>query len=88
MATCERLADCPFFRKIKYLPKTADQLAITFCHGDNRGCARLWVISNGVRPPEDLFPNESDRALRILSQSGKRPAMVLPIARQKTSNKP
>ncbi len=77
MAHCERLERCPFFTKIRDLPKTAAQLATTYCHGDNRGCARLWLISSGVRPPDDLFPNEGDRALSILSESGKAPASVL-----------
>jgi hypothetical protein len=77
MADCELLAVCALFAKIKDLPKTAAQLATTYCYGDNRGCARLWVASSGVRPPDDLFPNEQDRALRILSKSGKTPASVV-----------
>jgi hypothetical protein len=77
MAECERLEECPFFAKIKHLPRTASQLLTTYCHGDNRQCARLWVVASGVRPPDDLFPNEKDRALRILSGSGKPPASVV-----------
>jgi len=76
MAECERLEKCAFFKKIKDLPKTAAQLAGTYCHGDNTHCARLWVLSSGVSPPDDLFPNENDRALVILSESGKAPASV------------
>lgn len=71
MAHCERLEGCPFFRKIKDLPKTATQLATIYCYGESSGCARLWVVSSGVRPPDDLFPNEKDRALKILSKSVK-----------------
>jgi hypothetical protein len=77
MAECERLEGCPFFKKIKDLPRTAAQLLTTYCHGDNRQCARLWVAASGVRPPDDLFPNEKDRALRILSKAGKEPQSVL-----------
>ena len=77
MAQCKRLEGCPFFKKIKDLPKTAAQLAAAYCYGDSRGCARFWVAESGVRPPDDLFPNEADRALRILTKSGKTPAFVL-----------
>ncbi len=71
MAQCERLNGCPFFKKIQCLPRTVEQLVATYCQGDNTGCARLWVVSAELRPPEDLFPNERDRALRILSDAGK-----------------
>ena len=77
MAQCERLEGCPFFKKIKDLPKTTEQLVSIYCRGNTRGCARLWVLSAGVRVPDDLFPNEKDRALRILSDAGKSPRTVL-----------
>lgn len=77
MAQCKRLEGCPFFKNMEHLPRTAQELANTYCHKDNRGCARLWVLSNGVRPPDDLFPNERNRALRILSESGRIPTDVL-----------
>ncbi len=83
MAHCERLAECPFFMKIKDLPKTAAQLASNYCYADSSSCARLWVISNGVRPPDDLFPSEKDRALRILSKSGISRASVLHTVERK-----
>jgi len=63
-------------------------LVTTYCQGDSSGCARLWVISNGVRPPDDLFPNERDRALVILSNAGKSPAAVVNgLAAKKAANK-
>jgi len=86
MAQCERLQGCPFFNKIEHLPKTAKQLATTYCHGDNRGCARLWAVSAGVRPPDDLFPNEGDRALILITQSGKAPGAFLEALPMKDSH--
>ena len=86
MADCERLEGCAFFVKIRSLPKTAEQLMTNYCRGDNSGCARLWCISSGVSPPDDLFPNERDRALIILQQAGKSPAAILdPEAPRKTA---
>ncbi len=71
MAQCERLNVCPFFKKIQCLPRMIDQLIAAYCEGDNGCCARLWVVSAELRPPEDLFPNERDRALRIIADAGK-----------------
>jgi hypothetical protein len=79
MADCDRLSACPFFKGLRHLPRTADQLVVKYCKGDNTDCARLWVSSSGVVPPEDLFPNETDRALVILAKAGRpRPADAVP----------
>jgi hypothetical protein len=87
MAECERLNGCAFFQKIKHLPKTAEHLANTYCHGDNSRCARLCVISSGLQPPPDLFPNEMDRARLILSEAGKSAMATHGLAAKKASNK-
>jgi len=81
MARCERLDGCPFFKNLEHLPMTAEHLAAAYCNGDNTGCARLWVVANGILPPDDLFPNERDRALRILAEAGRPPTAVFHIAR-------
>lgn len=88
MEDCERLERCPFFRNIKCLPRTAEQLANSYCRGDNSGCARRWVLSAGERPPDDLFPNERDRALRIVSESKAPNTVVGIVSAKKTSRKP
>lgn len=72
MADCERLSTCPFFQRLEFLPRTAEALVQTYCRGDHKSCARYKVFSAGILPPQDLFPNESVRALRILSNSKKR----------------
>jgi len=64
MEDCERLERCPFFRNIKCLPRTAEQLANSYCRGDNSGCARRWVLSAGERPPDDLFPKRTRPGLK------------------------
>ena len=67
MADCERLATCSFFPGISKLPRTSEQLFRSYCRGNSNGCARYVLASKGVRPPDDLFPNESDRALKIIA---------------------
>jgi hypothetical protein len=66
---CERLSGCPFFKNLKHLPRTADQLVASYCYGDSTSCARLQVVSAGIRPPDDLFPNETNRAFNIIAKS-------------------
>jgi len=67
MPKCERLEGCPFFKKLNHLPKLAQDLTASYCHQDNSACVRLFLSSKGVRPPDDLFPDDEKEALRILS---------------------
>ncbi len=69
LAECERLATCPFFQRLSFLPKTAEGLVQIYCRGDHKSCARYKVMSAGILPPQNLFPNESERAARILKKS-------------------
>lgn len=71
LANCEYLNHCLFFNNLEHLPRTALQLASSYCRRDNSGCARLFLISKGVAPPDDLFPNEREEAVRIFSQSSR-----------------
>ena len=68
MADCERLPTCPFFQRLEFLPRTAESLVQVYCRGDHTSCARYNVLSAGIFPPLDMFPNENERALRILSK--------------------
>lgn len=65
MAECTRLPNCVFFARIDSLPKTAGMLRLKYCHDDFHGCARFLCASNGIRPPDELFPNETDSALLL-----------------------
>ena len=42
-----------------------------YCRGDNSKCARYMVFEAlGVgRAPDDLFPNQEDRAKQIIAES-------------------
>lgn len=54
------------------LPRTAGMLKLKYCHGDYKTCARFLCAANGVKPAEDLFPNEIDKALELLQNAGKK----------------
>jgi len=82
MGKCIRLEVCPFFKKIKTLPRTVELLTASYCHRAYSDCARLLVVSKGVRPPDDLFPNDRIEAQRILSQSERQPALTPPTGCQ------
>jgi hypothetical protein len=69
MADCELLAGCIFFNnQMKDMPSMADLYKKNFCRGDASQCAR-YVMSKAVgreNVPEDLFPNQMDRAKKLL----------------------
>jgi len=69
MADCTLLKGCPFFNeKMKNMPALADQYKNKYCRGDNSKCARYMVYQKLGRSavPVDLFPNQLDRAKKIL----------------------
>lgn len=68
MADCEELRTCPFFTdQMASLPMSAAALKQSYCRGDKTACARYLVAAKGIPVPKDLFSNERDRALQILS---------------------
>ncbi len=67
MAVCEKTSTCPFFAdKMKSLPAVAEMMKKHFCQRDFAQCARYRVFRSGLPVPGDLFPNEADRAERII----------------------
>lgn len=71
MADCERLKSCPFFNtQLAHFPRTAEELKLSYCLGDNSTCARHLVALAGLPVPPDLFPNEADRAEKMLRRAG------------------
>ncbi len=71
MAECEFLARCPFFNdKMANMPSTANLLKNKFCKGDFTKCARYMIAKTLGREkvPPDLFPNEIDKAKKILGK--------------------
>ncbi len=67
MANCEKLSACAFFNdRLSNMPSVSGLLKQTYCLGDKTKCARYKVSNAGVSVPEDLFPNDLSRALRLL----------------------
>lgn len=68
MKECERLKLCPFFNgKLANMPNTAEVLKKFYCLGSYESCARYMVFKAIGKVPPDLWPNETERAKKIIS---------------------
>ena len=71
MADCAKLAKCIFFNdKMPNMPAMANLFKQRYCKTDFDRCARFIVASKlgGERVPGDLFPNDQDRAQKLITQ--------------------
>ncbi|MGA2990730.1 MAG: hypothetical protein ABSD88_09665 [Candidatus Korobacteraceae bacterium] len=70
MIECERLKTCPFFAdKMVNMPNSAGLFKQMYClGGDKMQCARYQLAVAGVAVPPDLFPNDIDRAQKLLAK--------------------
>ena len=69
MANCERLEKCIFFSdRMSRMPATASIMKKDFCCGDRSECARFQVAARGIPVPEDLYPNQAERARNIIAK--------------------
>ncbi|NLW56303.1 MAG: hypothetical protein GX050_06775 [Firmicutes bacterium] len=71
MADCPLIAGCPFFNdRMKNMPAMAGIYKRNYCQGDNSRCARYMIFKARGREhvPSDLFPNQFERAERILQE--------------------
>jgi len=74
MNYCECLEGCPFFNdKMKNMPAVSEMYKSSYCKSDFKNCARYIVFKSLGKSfvPEDMFPNEKDRAEKILKASNK-----------------
>lgn len=70
MGDCAKIHICPFFRdQLTSMPRTAETLKWTYCHNDFAACARHMVAMKGLPMPPDLFPNEVDRATKLIGEA-------------------
>jgi hypothetical protein len=70
MSDCERLSICPFFNdRMTAMPASAHWLKLRYCHDQFADCARfVFGTRRGfAQVPADLFPTQTDRALRLLA---------------------
>ena len=73
MADCELLATCIFFNdKMVDYPAAAAHMKKTYCLASPESCARMIIVKALGRPhvPTDLFPNQVDRAKKIVAEKG------------------
>ncbi|MGI5862844.1 MAG: hypothetical protein ACOX6T_12405 [Myxococcales bacterium] len=67
MLECPRLQNCSFF---ELLMKDQSSLAGLFrqryCRARSHECARRIVEAAGLPVPEDLFPNQGEKAAEII----------------------
>ncbi|HOO62457.1 MAG TPA: hypothetical protein PK364_00880 [Synergistaceae bacterium] len=67
MATCEKLETCPFFNgQILMSESIAASMKERYCLKDKTLCARYMVASAGKPVPPGLYPNQVDKARKIL----------------------
>ena len=77
MAKCE-LMPCPYFNATTAkFPIAEEILKQRYCFGEKLECARYMVYKKlGLeKVPIDLFPNETNKARRILSRASKLPSL-------------
>ncbi len=72
MASCEFFAKCSFlYDQLADKPATAKLYKNSYCCGEIHKCARYRVFKMLGRAfvPEDLYPNEMDRADAIIADA-------------------
>lgn len=74
MATCEKLAKCPFYQgKMTMESGLGSMYKKKYCEGDKTLCAR-YTVATKLGPQfvtEALYPNMMDQAKSILAKNGK-----------------
>jgi hypothetical protein len=71
MAKCECLETCPFFNdKMADMPGTAEMYKSRYCLEENAKCGRYMVFKalGRARIPADLFPNQQERAKKVIAK--------------------
>ncbi len=68
--SCERIDICGFFIYEMKVESIAHRFKDRYCHSCKEACAIYMVFSScgDANIPRDLYPNEYDRALDILSK--------------------
>ena len=74
MATCEKLAKCPFYQgKMSMESGLGSMYKKKYCEGDKTTCAR-YMISTTVGPQfvtNAIYPNMTDQANKIIAANRK-----------------
>lgn len=76
MAECPAIGKCPFFSgRMTCMPVAASRFKAQYCLGDHRPCARwtVRVACGAAAVPNDLLPNQLDRAQSIVGTHRRTP---------------
>jgi hypothetical protein len=68
---CLRRPFCIFFTDKMPQKPAMPHLKRTYCNGDNSHCARYLLCSAGKPIPDDLYPDQEERAKQILAASAR-----------------
>ncbi len=77
MPECEYMSTCTFFNdRMPKMPASAELFKQKYCRADKASCARFMILSalGRHRVPKDMYPNEIERAKRILARHRSRVA--------------
>lgn len=67
MDHCEHLVACAFFNdRMSGMPLVSEMLKERHCLADRTSCARFLVARTGEPVPDDLFPDDHDRARQVI----------------------
>jgi len=72
MAKCVYMKECLFFNSNELKkPVTEEVLKNEFCKNNYFDCARYILMQNapGIQVPNDLYPNQKERASQIIASS-------------------
>jgi hypothetical protein len=67
---CPLLSDCEFFNDVlENMPSSSGFMKESYCKGRYATCARYRVFMKAGKrkPPKDLFPHETDKAVKIIA---------------------
>jgi hypothetical protein len=70
MPDCDCLPGCPFFNdRMAHMPSIAGMMKNQYCKGNFTQCARHMVKEalGKERVPVDLFPNQTEKADKLLN---------------------
>ncbi len=71
MATCEKLAGCPFYQGAMKIDSGIGKMyKDKYCEGDKTICARYMVATTAGKDyvTNDLYPNMVDKAKKIIAE--------------------
>ena len=74
MATCEKLAKCPFYQgKMDMNSGLGSMYRKKYCEGDNSTCAR-YMVATQLGPDyvtDKIYPNMTDLATKMIAENKK-----------------